>query len=262
MDNDSPLKAILVVTATALVCSILVTVTAVTLQPIQQGYADLERIRYIVALSGVADSVEQMSELELIVAYQGIDAHLVDLDSGRFDTAFDPRTYDTREAAADAQRSVPVPTSEDVARLGQRSRLMPVYLLRDGDELQRLVLPIYGQGMWSTIYGFIALESDLNTIAGISFYEHAETPGIGDRILNPAWQAAWVGRRVYDEQDTVRLRIIRGEVSEDSPEAAFEIDGLAGATVTANGVLNIIRYWFGPHGYAQFLNNFPNIGDM
>lgn len=262
MDNESPVKALIVVTATALVCSILVTVTAVTLQPIQRAYADLERIGFIVGLSGLADAVQDLSELELIVTYQGIDARLVDLQSGGFDSSDDPRNFDMRQAAADAQRNVAIPSDADVARLGQRSRLMPVYLVRDGDALRRLILPIYGQGMWSTIYGFIALESDLNTIAGISFYEHGETPGIGDRILNPDWQAKWVGRRLYDEDDALRLRVVRGEVSADSPAMAFEVDGIAGATVTVNGVSNIVQYWFGPHGYAQFLNELPNTGDM
>ncbi len=262
MDKESPLKAIIVVTATALLCSVLVTLTAVTLQPIQKAYADLERIRFIIGISGVEDSVDEMSELEIIVAYQDIDVRLVDLQRGAFDSSYDPDAFDMWKAAADPQLNVPIPADEDVARLGQRSSLVTVYLVRDGEQLQRLILPVYGQGMWSTIYGFIALENDLNTIADITFYEHGETPGIGDLILRPDWQAKWRGRKLYDEQNLLRFRIIRGEVNASSPDAAYQVDGLTGATVTANGVMNLIHYWFGSHGFARFLNNFPSIGDM
>jgi len=121
----------------------------------------------------------------------------------------------------------------------------------------RIILPVYGQGMWSTIYGFLALENDLNSIADITFYEHGETPGIGDQILRPDWQARWRGRKLFDEQNQLRFRIVRGGINAESPNATYEVDGLAGATVTVNGVMNLVRYWFGPHGFAPFLNNFP-----
>jgi Na+-transporting NADH:ubiquinone oxidoreductase subunit C len=260
MDNESPLKAILVVTATALVCSVLVTVTAVTLQPIQRAYQDLERIRFIVRISGVAEGVDEMSELEVIGAFQDLDARIVDLDQGIFDTSFNPDTFDTRNLAADPRFSVAIPAEQDVARLGRRSRLVTVYLVRDDADLQRMILPVYGQGMWSTIYGFLAIESDLNTIADITFYEQGETPGIGDLILRPDWQARWRGRKLYDEQNTLRFNIARGVVRADGLEAVYTVDGLTGATVTTDGVRDLVRYWFGPHGYAMFLSSFATAG--
>jgi Na+-transporting NADH:ubiquinone oxidoreductase subunit C len=261
MDNESPLKAILVVTATALVCSVLVTVTAVTLQPIQRAYQDLERIRFIVAISGVADAVDELSDLEVIGAFQDLDARIVDLDQGIFDTSFDADTFDTRNLTTDPQLSVAIPAEQDVARLGRRSSLVTVYLVRDDADLQRMILPVYGQGMWSTIYLLIAIEIDINTIAEFSFYDQVETPGIGDRILQPDWQARWRGRKLYDQQNTLRFSIARGVVSPDGLEAVYTVDGLTGATVTTDGVQNLIRYWFGPHGYAMFLSGFSTAGD-
>lgn len=199
MDNESPLKALIVVTATALVCSVLVTVAAVTLQPIQRAYQDLERIRFIVGISGTTETVEEMSELEVIGAFQDLDARIVDLERGFFDDTYNPNTFDTSELAADPQFSVPIPADQDSANLGRRSRLVTVYLLQDGDALRRIILPIYGQGMWSTIYGYLAIGSDLNSIADMTIYEQGETPGIGDAILRPAWQAQWRGKKLYDE---------------------------------------------------------------
>ena len=255
MDNNSPLKAIMVVTVTALVCSVLVTVAAVTLRPIQRAYEDLERIRFIVRVSGLSESVETMSDLEIIGAFQDLETRLVDLDRGAFDSSNNPDTFDAREAATDPQFRVVIPAELDVASLGTRSSLETVYLLRDGEALQRVILPIHGQGMWSTIYGFLALESDLNTIAALTISEQGETPGIGDVILNPEWQGRWQGRRLYDEQHSLRFRISREVVAADTEDASYHVDGLAGATVTLNGVMNLMRYWFGPHGYSKFLQN-------
>jgi Na+-transporting NADH:ubiquinone oxidoreductase subunit C len=135
-----------------------------------------------------------------------------------------------------------------------------VYLVRDGDELRRIILPVYGQGMWSTIYGFLALESDLTTIAEMTIYEQGETPGIGDAILRPDWQARWRGRKLYDEQNILRFSIARGTIRSDSTDAAYTVDGLTGATVTTDGVMNLIRFWLGPYGFAPFLENFAATG--
>lgn len=262
MDNESPVKALLVVGATALVCSILVTVAAVTLQPIQRAYQDLERIRYIVGISSPEQALEEMSELEIIIAFQSLDTRIVDLDRGTFDDSVDSSTFNARDAAADPQYSVAIPDNQDMANLGRRSRLVTVYLNRDGDQLRRIILPVYGQGMWSTIYGYLAIESDLNTIADLTFYEQAETPGIGDVILRPDWQAQWRGRKLYDELGAFRFNISRDTVDPASAQAAYHVDGIAGATVTLNGVMNLMRYWFGPHGFAPFLNNLSSIGSQ
>ena len=256
MNNESPLKAIIVVAATALVCSILVTAAAVSLQPIQQAYQDLERNRILVRISGAGDAVDEMSDRQVIAAFQNLDARLVDLDRGVFDETYNPNTFDARKAAAPQQFTVVIPDDQDVAGLGRRLSLVTVYLVQEGDELQRVILPVYGQGMWSTLYGFIAIENDLNTIAGMTIYGQEETPGIGDRILRPDWQARWRGRKLYDEQNVFRFRISQGDIDPDSPAAVYQVDGLTGATVTINGLMNVMRYWFGPHGFATFLKNF------
>ncbi len=261
MDNESPLKAIMVVTATALVCSILVTVTAVSLQPIQRAYRDLERNRHIVGVSGLLEVTDDVPDRQIVMAFQGLDARLVDLDRGVFDDDVNPDTFDARKAASDPEFGVPIPAAQDIAALGRRSRLVTVYVVEDADGLQRIIFPVYGKGMWSMLSGFLALESDLNTIAGITFHEQGETAGIGDRILAPNWQARWRGRKLYDAQDTLRFRIAKAAVDPAAPDAAFEVDGLTGATVTADAVTNLVRYWFGPHGFAKFLDNYSAAGD-
>ena len=116
--------------------------------------------------------------------------------------------------------------------------------------LSRVILPVHGQGMWSTLYGLVALEADLNTIAAVTFYEQEETAGLGDQIESPAWQARWVGRRLFNRAGDFRFRVASGPVEDGSPAAAHEVDGLSGATITGNAVTALMEFWFGPFGYG------------
>ena len=111
-----------------------------------------------------------------------------------------------------------------------------------------------GNGMWSTLYGYIALESDLNTIADAVFYEQNETPGLGDQITRPDWLAQWKGRQIYDAQGELRFAVSAGRVEPGSSTAQYEVDALTGATVTADAVTALVHYWLGPHGYQPFLS--------
>ncbi len=251
MNNESPIKALLMVTLTALVCSILVTVSAVTLQPIQKAYQNLERNRAIVEISGLTHDVKLLSDKEIVNLFQTIEARIIELDTGTFDSRFNPDTFNSWQVDNDPELSAVIPIEYDLAKLGRRSRLITIYLVNDFDQLKRMILPIYGQGMWSKIYGFIALNTDLNGVADITFYQQKETAGIGDKILNPDWQASWKGRKLYDENHVLQL----GSGQIKTPQATvYQIDAISGATVTVDSVKNIVRYWFGNHGYARFLN--------
>ncbi len=254
MTNDSPLKAILVVLAVALVCSVMVSVAAISLRPIQLAHKLLEQARHVVQLTGLAPAdSDTLSEEELLALYGRLDARVIDIDGRVFDQDLNPETFDQRRAVNDPERSEEIPAEYDVARLGRRSRFAIAYLVWEGNQLQRMILPVHGQGMWSTMYGYIALDADLNTIASVSFYEQGETPGLGDQILRPDWQAQWQGRRIQDEAGETRFRIATGSVQPGSSAARHEVDALSGATVTANGVTALVSYWFGAHGFQPFL---------
>lgn len=253
MNNDSPQKALLVVLSVALFCSVLVSLATVLLEPLQQRNALVDRSRNIVALSGLVPPGASLSADEVLAAAGQLDARLVDLESGRFVDSADIDEFDTRAASADPETSVAVPVELDQARLGRRARLERVYLVWGDDGLQRVILPIRGEGMWSTLVGLIAIESDLNTIAAVSFYEQAETAGLGDQVTSSAWQALWPGRSLFADDGEFRFRVADGAVVPDSPAARYQVDGLTGATVTGSAVTALLRYWFGPHGYAPLL---------
>ena len=131
-----------------------------------------------------------------------------------------------------------------------------VYLLHNDDgSLKTIVLPIHGYGLWSTLYGFLALKGDFDTVAGITFYEQEETAGLGGEVENPAWKALWVGKEIYDEAHDVVFKVIKGNVDPKSADALHEVDGLSGATMTSRGVQNLIHYWLGAEGFGPLLAN-------
>lgn len=258
MNTDKPGTALLIVVLVALVCSVLVSASTVGLRPIQERNALIERSRNIVALSGLVEPGQSLSGEEVLAALQQMDARVINIDTGEFDDAIDPDEFQPRAAVLDPELGTAIPADLDLAQLGRRSRFEIVYLAYDRGEIARVILPIVGQGMWSTLYGYIALESDLSTIAAATFYEQAETAGIGDRIADPDWLAGWEGRALYAADGSYRFRIAPGPVDPGSAAAAHEVDGISGASVTATAVSRLVRYWFGPHGYAPFLESLRN----
>jgi Na+-transporting NADH:ubiquinone oxidoreductase subunit C len=247
-ERESTLRTFVVAGGVALFCSLLVTAAVHWLRPYQLAYRSVERDRAILLAAGLSSPGETLSDRETVGRYLQLEARLVDLDAGRYSDDLDAAGYDYRAAADDPLRSAPLPRERDITGLVRRPRYMPVYELRRDGALDRLVLPIYGRGMWSTIHGFLALGPDLATVTGVNFYEHGETPGIGDRIQNPEWEASWVGKRAYDATGHEVLRIGAGEGA-----PAQRVDSISGATMTVNGVDRIVRFWLGPDGYGPFL---------
>jgi Na+-transporting NADH:ubiquinone oxidoreductase subunit C len=106
--------------------------------------------------------------------------------------------------------------------------------------------------------GYLALAPDGDTIKGIRFYEHGETPGLGDQVDKAEWRAKWVGKSVYGPSSTPQIEVVRGFVKADPGSAAarHQIDGLSGATLTGNGVTKLVRYWTGPERLGLFLERY------
>ena len=161
--------------------------------------------------------------------------------------------YDQRKAAKNPELSIELSSAEDIASINRRARYSIVYLLRKDGKLDRIVLPIHGYGLWSTLYGFIALRGDGNNVSGITFYEQQETAGLGGEVDNPAWKALWPGKQIYDADHKVALKVIKGTVDKRSPNAKHQVDGLSGATITSRGVQNLIRYWLGDSAFGPVL---------
>ena len=253
MSKDSPQRALLVVLLTALVCSSLVSAAVVVLRPIQLNNQMLDRSRNIMQLTGLLPTDRAIENEDMLKLYKSLDLRIIDIDAASYNGNIDPNTFSERQSLNDPDRSVAIPSDQDRAKLGRRSRFSPVYMVWKEDGLDRVILPVRGNGMWSMIYGYIALEPDLNTISGMTFYEQNETPGLGDQITHAHWLEQWQGRRVYDYKGNPRFRINEATVAPGSANSDFEVDALTGATVTCNAVTSMMHYWFGPHGYQPFL---------
>jgi Na+-transporting NADH:ubiquinone oxidoreductase subunit C len=251
LPNDDPRKTIFIAVLLCLVCSVLVSTAAVALRG-QQTINQKNDIRQnILAVTGLYEP-----GMDIDAAFERFGVELVNLDEGKYAEAdIDPTSFDQYKAAGTPEYGVDI--ENDIAGIGSRAKYATIYLLRDPetDAVQQVILPVSGYGLWSTMYGFLSLESDLNTISGLRFYQHAETPGLGGEIDNPRWRAKWEGKKVYDGNGNVELRVVRGFVDENASNAEYKIDGLSGATLTSQGVSNMMVYWLGEQGFGPFLHN-------
>ncbi len=248
MSRDSTAKILTVAFLLCIVCSILVSAAAVGLSERQERNKLAEKKKNILQ---AADLYEENVPLE--EQFRNIQPRIVDLQSGEFTDEFDVATFDSRAAARDPETQITIPSEQDLAGIKEHSRYQDIYLVMEDDTLQQVILPVYGKGLWSTMYGFISLDADLTTVVGFAFYEHGETPGLGGEIDNPNWKNLWPGKRIYDEEGNTRIEVLKGRVDRESKNAIYQVDGLSGATLTARGVSNLLKYWMGENGYKPLL---------
>ena len=223
-------------------CAIIVSVTAVSVRPEQNLNVENEKKVKILAAAGIkTDKVdEEFSKIKTIFVDFETDK-LVTIDSA----------YDHIKAASNPDLSTVIPKADDIAVLKRRENIGTIYVWVDEkNAIEKLVLPIRGYGLWGTLYGYLSLDSDLNTVRGIEYYDHKETPGLGGEVDNPNWKSDWYGKRIYNEDGSVALYVTKGASSTD-----YEIDGISGATLTTNGVSNMIKYWLGDNGYGPIIKN-------
>jgi len=255
LPNDSTKKTVAVATALCLICSILVSAAAVLLKPQQEYNKALDKRRNILEIAGLMEPGRSVDEL-----FKQIETRVVDLQTGDYVDGGNSAAYDQRKAAKDPAQSTSLSREQDIASIKRRADRALVYLVRDGEEIDTYILPVHGYGLWSTLYGFLALEADGRTVAGFGFYEHAETPGLGGEVDNPSWRGLWPGKQLFDENGELVISIVKGVVGPDTPDAEYKVDALAGATLTSRGVENLLRFWLGEQGFGSYLDNIEREG--
>lgn len=258
-NKESTSKTLIVAFLLCIVCSIVVSASVILLKPIQEKNKALNLKSNILAAAGLL--VDGASSEEIENLFSTIKPLLVDLDTGEY---VDPGVvgkkvaldYDQRKASKDPAYSSVINGAEDIASIKRRVKYAKVYLVETEGKLETIILPVSGYGLWSTLHGFLALEGDANTIVGLGFYEHAETPGLGGEVDNPRWKAFWPGKKVYDldQSDKPLIALVKGAVDKTRPDAQYSIDGLSGATLTSRGITNLVQYWTGEQGFQKYLN--------
>ncbi len=250
MSNDSTAKTLIVATLLCVVCSIMVSWAAVSLRPLQVKNKRLDIKKNLLITAGLVDA--GADEAKINEAYKQVEAKVVDFSTGEY-ADISPESFDARKAAKDAKTNYSIPSDEDIARIKTRAKYGKVYFIKDSDEIKNIVFPVHGKGLWSTMYGFLVLEKDLNTVKGLGFYEHGETPGLGGEIDNPNWKRIWNGKKAFDDAMKPALKVIKGSAS---PDSKHTIDGLSGATLTSDGVTGLVRYWLSEDAYKPFIEKF------
>lgn len=243
---DSVPKTVFVAVALCLVASMVVSAAAVALRPIQEVNKLRDKQINILQVAGRYDPSVDITE-----AFAEFEPHVLELATGKFSDTFDAATFDDRAAADDPATSIAL--TDDPASIGRQAKFVTVYLLRNEDgSLDKVILPIHGYGLWSTLYGYIALEENANDIFGLQFYSHAETPGLGAEVDNPRWKSLWRGKKLADDSGDLLITVAKTAPPQGED---FHVDALAGATLTTVGVDNLVRFWMGEAGYAPFLEN-------
>jgi len=250
--SDSLKNIIGVALAVCFVCSILVSTAAVALKPRQEANQRLDKIKNIL----IAGDLMEGKDIEAIFR-EKIQPILIELKTGdqlpkeKMTGKLDPETFDVKVISKDPAASRLIPRAKDKAKIKRLPLNILIYFVKEGkDKYSKIIFPVHGSGLWSVMYGFLALDWDLKTIKAITFYEHGETPGLGGEIDNARWKASWKGKIAFDETGKLKLKVLKGLAPAG---AASEIDGLAGATITTRGVDDMIAFWFGPEGYGPFL---------
>ena len=238
-DRDSISNTLIVAIGLSLICSVIVSSAAIVLKPVQQRNEELFRKQIILDVAGLMAPDASVDEL-----FQAIESRTVDLESGEY------------AEDGDAELSIAIPGELDTAGIGQRPRYVTVYLVKDGTRVDQVILPVHGKGLWSTMLGYLSVAPDGNTIKGLRFYSHGETPGLGDQMDKESWRAQVVGKVIYGSNGEPQIHVIKGRVPDGIAGGEHMLDGMAGATLTGNGITGLLQYWTGPHGFGPYLKNF------
>lgn len=254
MSNQTAKYTITVTLIMCLVASVLVAGSAVLLRPHQEANKALDFQKNVLKVAGMYQENVSLEE-----QFSKVQVKIVDLETGKFTDAIEDVTkFDQVASAKRPGMFVKLDPEEDIAKLITREKYAKVFLVNDDQGLSRVILPVRGKGLWSTMSGFIALDKDLNTVLGFGFYSHAETPGLGGEVDNPNWKTIWLGKKIYSDSGEVKISVIKGHVDAATADAGYKVDGLAGATLTSNGVSNLVKYWMGDSGFKPFLTNLKN----
>lgn len=235
------------------VCGVLVSSSAVALKPLQDANVEMERQRNVLLAADLMDPSEKLTKQELDARFENIEGVMIDLATGQEVPDGDPAAYHREKTLADLTLSRAAPANR--AGIPRTALQLPIYKVRsDSGELEMVVLPVEGKGLWSTLIGFMALSADTETVRGLTFYSHKETPGLGGEVDNPRWKALWKGRQAFDADWNPALEVIKGQAGTPE-EDPHRVDGLSGATITSRGVTYLVRFWLGENGFDPYLRN-------
>lgn len=240
--NDTLSKTFTVVIALCLVCSIIVSGAAVGLKSKQEAEAALAKQTNILSTAGV--SVEGLSVNDVFA--ERVRVATYNLETGEvmsFDSLIAMDAYLADVAILEQSEAASAAGVRDL-----RQELPVFAIMSEQGDVQTYVMDIRGAGLWGTMYAFLAVEPDGQTIRDILFYKHKETPGLGGEIQNPRWTANFEGLTAVTDLGEVAVTVGKGAGQRENG-----VDALSGATITSNGVDNTLNFWLSDNGYGSLL---------
>ncbi|MDA7541522.1 Na(+)-translocating NADH-quinone reductase subunit C [bacterium] len=272
-DKDSTFNTFKVAILLCLVCSLLVSATAIGLMEIQKTNVALDKKKNILTVAGYTpEEVKKMSKKDIEEIFKGENESIqildivVDLETGlevsnddlKEKTGFDSVVdFDQEKIVKQEGLGSEIEGGVNIG-LRKRENYSHVYVVKDKkkDLITRYVFPVKGKGLWSTLMGYIAVDASFKQIEGLTFYSHKETPGLGGEVDNPKWKKLWEGRMLFSEDGQVANDyVVKGSPDESNRNA---VAGLSGATITSKGVSNLVRYWMGEEGFGKFISEVQN----
>ena len=216
---------ILFATVICVACSILLSATSASLKKKQDLQVELDRKINVLKALGVqvVNGGVKIADSDITKLFQ---EHITEI-------VLDPQTGQVIPNLTSGQLS-----KDDI----EKKRKLPLYLWKDGGEVTKYALPISGKGLWSTIYGYLALDKDLSTIVGVTFYRHGETPGLGADVAADWFQDQFKGKKVFKDGKLQKIEVTKGAAKNRYPSGSdHAVDGIAGATLTGNGVNHFLN---------------------
>ncbi len=241
-------------TVICVVCGIGVAGSAVALKDLQEANAVLDRQTKVLAVVGLVDESTATPEQVKELFTKRIKPLVVELKTGKPAEGIDALAFDQGLEAKDPAIGFDAPAGNKAKVLRLPKHGLVYQVIGEGGKVERLVIPVEGKGLWSTLYGYLAVESDADTIAGLTFYKHGETPGLGGEVDNPRWRALWPGRKIRNAKGVPSIQVAKGSVG-PAAQAPNKVDGLSGATLTCNGVTYLLQFWVGEHGFGPYLES-------
>jgi len=223
MQKDD-LKVIAFAAAVCFVCSLLLSATASALRERQQENVELDRKLNVLKAFGVPLANEQGERISSQRVEQYFSENIKEI-------FIDKKTGETLKDLES------LPKEERKAKTTLEKTILPLYVWMESGEAQKYAFPTSGMGLWSVLYGYLALDKDLSTIIGITFYQHGETPGLGGEAASDWFQDQFKGRKVWEDGQLLHFEVVKGGVQNKYPDGSdHAVDGISGATMTGNGI--------------------------
>ena len=226
------------------VCGLLLSGSSQLLGPIQQKAIELDTKKQILGAVMSSDELAAMSPEDITAYYENHIASIVVNIEGE----------EVTEVEGTAVTAETVDIGSNYKRAPE-DRLYHVFIYHEEgnpDNISAYILPLYGAGLWNAIWGYMALQSDLNTIEGVTFAHAGETPGLGARITEEGVQQRYQGKEIWSEGGELESVVMMKGEGRDYSNDPHKVDGLSGATITAVGVNNMLKNYLGY--YEAFLS--------